>query len=163
MIRQNAQVVRCQDDRIWVRMGSQTGCVACHEGHGCGAGLFAKLLHTKPVIVELARNDMSIEPGQMLVLCLHEKMYIKLVLELYGWPLLAALAGAFAGHGLSNWLQFRPVWVDIGALFGGLLSAVFVVNFMKSRRNVNTILNSMSPAVYYPAETPNMCNRSLSK
>ena len=100
MIEQNVQVVRCQEKRVWVRLGSQTGCTACDNGNGCGAGIFAKLLQRKPVILELAQNDMSVEPGQMVTLAFSEQVYLKLVFASYGWPLLAALAGAFGS----------PVW-----------------------------------------------------
>jgi len=98
MIEQNVRVLRCQGERMWIRMGSQSGCTACDNGKGCGAGLFAKLLQRKPVEIELARSDLSIEAGQMLTLAFPEQVYIKLVLASYGWPLLAALLPHMAGH-----------------------------------------------------------------
>ena len=90
MIEQNVQVVRCSNSRMWVRMGSQSGCTACDNGNGCGAGVFAKLLQTKPVVMELACNDENIRVGQMVTLGFPEQVYLKLVFSHYGWPLLAA-------------------------------------------------------------------------
>jgi len=60
MIEQNVQVVRCAEERIWVRMGSQSGCTACDNGNGCGAGVFAKLLQRKPAIIELPRQQVDV-------------------------------------------------------------------------------------------------------
>jgi len=161
MIEQNVQVVRCLDERLWVRMGSRSGCTACDNGNGCGAGLFAKLLQGKPVVLELARNGMSVEPGQMLTLAFPEQVYLKLVFASYGWPLLAALAGAFAGHGLGQWLQFGPVLIDVATLIGGLLSAWLVARFIKKRNNADVILKSLSLTVYYPSVTPHMCTGTV--
>ena len=160
MIEQNVQVMRCQDKRIWVRLGSQTGCTACDNGNGCGAGVFAKLLQRKPVVLELERNDMSVEPGQMVTLAFSEQVYLKLVLASYGWPLLAALAGAFAGHGLGTWLAVGPALIDVAALSGGLLAGGLLMRLIKNRRNTTDVLNSLQTTVYYPSATPNMCSRN---
>jgi len=65
-------------------MGSQSGCTACDDGRGCGAGLFAKLLRRKPVVLELARNDIDVEAGQMLTLAVPEQLFMRLVLASYG-------------------------------------------------------------------------------
>jgi sigma-E factor negative regulatory protein RseC len=159
MIEQNVQVVRCQENRVWVRLGSQTGCTACDNGNGCGAGIFAKLLQRKPVILELARNNMSVEPGQMVTLAFSEQVYLKLVFASYGWPLLAALAGAFAGHSLGTWLAVGSGLIDLAALSGGLLAGVFVMRLIKNQGNTESVLNSLQATVYYPSATPNMCSR----
>ena len=163
MIEQNVQVVRCQDERLWVRMGTRAGCAACADGNGCGAGLFAKLLRNKPVVIELPRNGLSVEPGQMLTLAFPEQVYIKLVLNSYGWPLLATLAGAYVGHGLGTWLEFGPVMVDVGTLTLGLMAGVIVTGLIKNRNNEDVILGSLSATLYYPSVTPNMCNTTVEK
>jgi sigma-E factor negative regulatory protein RseC len=161
MIEQNVQVVRCQGERMWVRMGSQTGCTACDNGNGCGAGVFAKLLQRKPVIMELARNDASIKPGQMVTLAFPEKVYLKLVFAYYGWPLLAALAGAFAGYGLGVWLQVGAEFIDAGTLVGGLLAGGLVMRILRKRNNAAAILKSLHTTVYFPSTTPNMCSNTV--
>lgn len=163
MIEQNVQVVRCQDERLWVRMGMRTGCVACADGNGCGAGLFAKLLRHKPVVIELPRKGLSIVPGQMLTLAFPEQVYIKLVLNSYGWPLLAALAGAYVGYGLSTWLEFGSAMVDAGTLAIGLMAGFFVAGLAKNRKNEDVILGSLRTTLYYPSVTPNMCNTTVKK
>ena len=141
-------------------MGSKSGCTACDNGQGCGAGLFAKLLQRKPVEIELARNDLNIEAGQMLTLAFPEQVYIKLVLASYGWPLLAALSGAFAGHSLGVWLQFGPVLIDICTLIGALLAGGFVMRLIRNRTDSDAIFKSLQTMLYFPSVTPNMCNMS---
>ena len=162
MIKQNAQVVRCQEEKIWVRMGSQTGCTACDNGLGCGAGLFAKLLQGKPVDIELEQKGLNAKPGQMVTLAFPEQVYIKLVLASYGWPLLAALTGAFAGYGLGAWLQLGSAMIDTVTLGCGLLAGIFVMRWIRIRNHPDTVLRSLRMTVCYPSETPDMCARGQS-
>jgi positive regulator of sigma E activity len=163
MIEQNVQVLKCSDDRLWVRMGSQTGCTACNNGLGCGAGLFAKLFKRKPVVLQLARNDVRVEAGQMLTLAFPEQLYMKLVFASYGWPLLAALAGAYAGYGAGTWLQLSPLLLDTATLAAGVLAAWIFLRFIRSGKTTETILNSLSMTVCFPSDTPNMCNGTVNK
>jgi sigma-E factor negative regulatory protein RseC len=163
MIEQNVQVIRCQDDRLWVRLGSQTGCRACDNGQGCGAGLFARLLQRKPVEIELKRNELIVEPGQMLKLALPEKLYVRLVAASYGWPLLAALAGASAAYGLSASLQLDLMAIDLVTLSAGLLSGFYTMRLCRKRMDTAAILNSLQSKVYFLSDTPNMCSRGLSE
>ena len=168
MIEQNVQVVRCEDKQLWVRLGTRTGCPACADGNGCGAGLFSRLLQHKPVIIELPRNGLSIEPGQMLTLAFPERVYIKLVFNTYGWPLLAALAGAYTGYSLSIWMELTPALVDAGTLVIGLMAGAVVTGFVKNRKTEDEILGSLSTAtlsttLYYPSNTPNMCDVTVKK
>ena len=158
MIEQNVQVLRCESERFWVRMGTRSDCTACDNGKGCGAGLFAKLLQRKPVVLELARKDMQIQAGQMLTLAFPEQVYMKLVLTSYGWPLLAGLAGAYAGYVIGVSLQFGLVMIDVATLTGGILAAWFVLRFFKSRKVAEVFLNSLDTTICVPSNTPNMCN-----
>ena len=95
----------------------------------------------------------------MVTLAFSEQVYLKLVFASYGWPLLAALAGAFAGHGLGTWLAVEPALIDVAALSGGLLAGGFVLRLIKNRGNMENVLNSLQTTVYYPSATPNMCSR----
>lgn len=156
------QVIRCQDDRIWVRLGSRTGCTACDNGNGCGAGIFASLFRRKPVVLELPRNGTSVETGQMLVLAFPEHIYLKLVWNSYGWPLLAALGGAAAGHGLGQWLGLSSGIVDACTLFAGLLAAFLTLRLVKNNADEGRVLRSLRTMVYYPPNNPNMCNENRS-
>jgi len=158
MIEQNVQVVRCNEQRIFVRMGSQSGCSACDNGHGCGAGVFARLLQRKPAIIELARRDIDVRPGQMVTLAFSEQVYLKVVLAYYGWPLVAGLIGAFAGYSLGARLQFGALALDAFTLLGGMLAGGMAMRFLKRQKNTDAVLDALQMAVYYPSATPDMCN-----
>lgn len=163
MIEQNVQVIRCEGEKIWLRLGSQAGCTACDEGNGCGAGVFSKLLQRKPVIVELARKDIIARAGQMVTLAFPEQVYLKMVLAFYGWPLIVALAGAFAGFGLASWVGFEKLLLDVITLAGGLLAATLAMRIIKGRKAENAMLNAMHLADYYPSATPGMCNKGANE
>lgn len=163
MIEQNVQVLRCENERLWVRMGSRSGCTACDNGKGCGAGLFAKLIRNKPVILELARNDLEVESGQMLTLSVPEQVYLKLVFASYGWPLLAALGGAFAGYGLAGWLQLSPVLVDAVTLIAGILAAWLIIRVTRHHGVARNVLGSLDISICFPSSTPNICTGSFKK
>lgn len=163
MIEQNVQVLRCDDERFWVRMGARSGCTSCDNGKGCGAGLFSRLIRNKPVVLELAKDDMKIEPGQMLTLAFPERVYLKMVFVSYGWPLLAALAGAFSGHGLGQWLQFSPLMIDVMTLTAGVLFAWLCMGFFRRRNTVRTLFESMDMRVCISSNKLNMCNDGMNK
>ncbi|MDX2429119.1 MAG: SoxR reducing system RseC family protein [Xanthomonadales bacterium] len=163
MIEQNVQVLRCENERLWVRMGTRSGCTACDNGKGCGAGLFAKLVRNKPVVLELARNELEVESGQMLTLAVPEQVYLKLVFASYGWPLLAALAGAFTAFSIAAWLQLSPVLVDAATLTGGILAAWLIIRLTKQRRTVRNVLSSLDISICFSSATPNICSGSFEK
>lgn len=163
MIEQNVQVVRCSDDRMWVRMGSQSGCSACDNGNGCGAGVFAKLLQSKPVIMELERSDISIRPGQMVTLGFPEQVYLKLVFAYYGWPLLLALIGGFAAYRFGIWATFGPEMLDLVTLLGGLLAGGLLLRGLRKSNSARAFLSSLHTTVYIPSATPNMCSAEVNE
>jgi len=163
MIEQNVQVVRCAEQSIWVRLGSQSGCTACDNGKGCGAGVFAKLLQRKPAIIELPRQGVDVEPGQMVTLAFPEQVYLQMVLTYYGWPLLAALAGAAAAFGFGGRLQLGPVMLDVVTLLGGVLAGGMLMRVLRKFKTADALLESLQMAIYYPSATPGMCGGVTTK
>ena len=133
------------------------------SGQGCGAGLFAKLLRSKPVVLELARADLDVEAGQMLTLAISESGYVKMVFASYGWPLLAALAGALAGHGLGTWLGFGKGPVDGITLLGGILAAWLSIRLTRRLGIAHIFMNSMNISICFPSTTPNICTGKVQK
>lgn len=160
MIEQNVQVLRFQDDRLWVQMGSQSGCSACEDGKGCGAGVFSGLLRRKPVVLELPRNSLEIRVGQMVTLAIPEKVYIGLVLGSYGWPLLAALAGGIGGFMILTRIQVGPVLMDAGTLVSAVFSGYLAVRLYAGRNQAPGLTQKLQSLVYYSAANPNMCKRN---
>ena len=161
MIEQNVQIIRCEDSSVWVRVGSQSGCSACDNGQGCGAGVFAKLLQRKPVVLELPVVNDDLKVGQMATLSFPEQLYLKLVMANYGWPLLAALLMAAAGYAILSKYLTAGFGLDALTLFSGLLGAAMVMGVTRRRGASKRILNEMKMAVCKPSASPGMCEKSI--
>jgi len=113
---------------VLVRIGGQTGCTACDEGRGCGAGLFGKLLKRNPVELELS-NDTGAREGEAVQLGLSESLFMKLVFRLYAWPLIAGLTGAFVAYRLAVSAGASPGIVDLATAAGGVIGALLILIF----------------------------------
>lgn len=114
-------------DFALAEIGSQSGCPACDAGEGCGAGLFGRLLRRKPMRIRL-RHSGFVTAGQAVSLGLREALFLRLVLRLYGWPVLAGLAGGLGGQVIAAQLGAGPGASDLAVLIGGLGTAVLVLN-----------------------------------
>ena len=157
MIEQNVQVIRCENNTVWVRVGSQSGCTACDRGQGCGAGVFAKLLQRRAVEIQLADPQNEYRVGQMVTLSFPERLYLKMVMMNYAWPLLAALAGGWTAFAIANKYQLANGWLDGATLAGGLLAATLVMRMIRQRNTPESILKEMQMAACTHSATPGMC------
>ena len=117
MIEQQARVVRIENGDAWVSVGGQSGCSACDAGKGCGAGIFGRLLRRKPVQLALP-NSIAARAGQAVTLGLPESLFLRLVMRLYGWPLLGGLAGALISHQIGEKFQAASGVLDALTLAG---------------------------------------------
>jgi sigma-E factor negative regulatory protein RseC len=122
VIEQQAQVVRVRDKRVFVRVGADSGCSACDQGKGCGAGVFGKLLKKKPVTLAF-RNDCNARVGQAVMVGVPEAVFLRLVFRFYGFPLLAGLAGAVLGHQIGLVNGANDGMTDLLTLAGALVAA----------------------------------------
>ncbi|NIP19089.1 MAG: hypothetical protein GWM87_13730 [Xanthomonadales bacterium] len=109
-----------------VSVGGQGGCTACDAGRGCGAGLFGRLLRRKPFELELP-NKVGATAGQAVTLGMPESLFMRLVLRLYGWPLLAALTGGWLGYLGGQYLQYGRLATDALTLLGMAGAAALVI------------------------------------
>ena len=157
MIEQNVQVIRCEDNTVWVRVGSQSGCSACDNGQGCGAGVFARLLQRQPVLLQLANPDGQFRVGQMVTLSFPESLYLKMVMMNYAWPLLAALIGGWAAFATASSFQLGGGALDAVTLAGGLIAAILVVRVIRQRGAPESVLDEMRMAACAPSASPGMC------
>jgi sigma-E factor negative regulatory protein RseC len=160
MIEQNVQVIRCEGEKIWLRLGSQSGCSVCDKGNGCGAGVFAKLLQRKPVVLELPGRNIDAKPGQMVTLAFPEQVYLKMVFAYYGYPLIAALVGALIGYSIGSELGLSAVMIDAATLASGVLAAFLMMRGLKKQKATEVLLNAMKMAVYRPSSTQVMCGQA---
>lgn len=126
MIEQQGLVVEASGEMVSVRLGGSSGCAACDAGKGCGAGVFGRLLQRKPVVLEL-HNAPGARVGQAVMVGLPEKLFLRLVLGFYLYPLLAGLAGAVIGHYVSVKFRAGPATADGLALLGAMLAGTTVL------------------------------------
>ncbi len=153
MIEQNAKVVSCRGSQLRVRLGAETGCAACAAGHGCGAGLFARLLQSGPVEIEVERGGLEAVPGQMVTLALPEKTYLKLVWIFYAWPLLAALVAALFVDNVMAGITVSSGVVDGMTLAAALLAGGLVARAGKTGEVSSALLGSLRLAACKSAES----------
>ena len=133
MIEQQGRVTAAEGGRARVLLGGASGCSACDEGKGCGAGVFGRLLRRRPVEMDL-RNTVDANPGQAVVVGLPESLFLALALRLYLYPLLAGMAGAVAGYVLAGGLQAGDFWTDFSALAAAIAAAAAVIYRNRRRR-----------------------------
>ncbi len=159
MIEQNVVVMQCLQEQILVRLGGQNGCSVCDAGHGCGAGVFARLLQRKPVTLELARGDLDVSPGQMVTLAYPEKVYLKLVLVYYAWPLLAALTAALWVNAVVVDMQAAVLTLDMITLLTALTVGGLVLRILNKRATAGRLLKSLELTVSNISASPATCSR----
>lgn len=131
-MKRRGQIIHLDQQQFTVRVG-RSGCERCEAGHGCGAGLFNRLLApgyfdiTLPVTAlaaELA-DDEAPQVGQWLSLWIDERLMLHLAFRVYGLTLCAFLLAAVACYGVAHvWLQ--GFWLDLSVLFAGLLAAGYL-------------------------------------
>ena len=81
-----------------------------------------------PVELELS-NDTGSRAGDAVQLGLSESLFMKLVLRLYGWPLLAGFAGAVAAYRLAVWAGATSGILDLATAAGGATGALMILIF----------------------------------
>lgn len=139
MIEQQARVLSVDGPSALVLVGRQSGCAVCDAGKGCGAGLFGRLVRRKPLEIRLD-NAAGARVGQSVQLGLQESLYMRLVIQLYGLPLVAGLGGGFIGRYLGMRAAAAPVVLDalvlVGALGGALVALIFL--HRASKRDINS-------------------------
>ena len=161
MIEQNVQIVRCEHNTVWVRIGSRTGCATCDNGQGCGAGVFARLLERKPVVLELPVTNDDLRVGQMATLEFPEQLYLKLVMANYGWPLLVALLSAWGAFSLMSHFGSNGIFLDLVTLAGGVLGGALMWHLARRRGATQQILNELKMAVCKPSAAPGLCEKQI--
>jgi sigma-E factor negative regulatory protein RseC len=92
MLEQTAEVVRSAADGIWVRAVEPSGCGTC-GGQGCASRRIAELFQRKPRQF-LVDCDLSLSPGDRVVIGIPRGSVLKSAARAYGLPLGLMLAGA---------------------------------------------------------------------
>lgn len=121
MLEQTAEVIKTASDGVWVQAVEPSGCGTC-AGQGCSSRRIAELFQRSPRHF-LVDCDLSLSPGDRVVIGVAEGSVLKSALRAYGLPLGLMLAGALLAQailpgdgpalagvllgGLAGWLAVR--------------------------------------------------------
>lgn len=119
MIRELAEVVAVEADRLVVSTELKTGCGSCAQQSTCGAGIISKAFSDRRAEFHVRRPAGEFQPGQHIELLLPEQALTQLSLLMYGIPLLALLVTAL---GLTLLTTISEGWVIISAFLSFGLS-----------------------------------------
>lgn len=114
MLEQTAEVIKTAPDGIWVQAVEPSGCGTC-AGQGCSSRRIAELFQRKPRHF-LVDCDLSLAPGDRVVLGIADGSVLKSALRAYGLPWGLMLSGALLAQAV------RPG--DGAALVGMLLGGM---------------------------------------
>ena len=99
MLEQTAEVIKTAADGIWVRAVEPSGCGTC-GGKGCSSRRIAELFQRKPRQF-LVDCDLSLAPGDRVVVGMPEGSVLKSAWRVYGLPLTLMLAGALLAQAVQ--------------------------------------------------------------
>jgi sigma-E factor negative regulatory protein RseC len=114
MLEQTAEVIKTASDGVWVQAVEPSGCGTC-AGQGCSSRRIAELFQRSPRHF-LVDCDLSLSPGDRVVIGVAEGSVLKSALRAYGLPLGLMLAGAL----LAQAIQPGDGPALAGVLLGGL-------------------------------------------
>lgn len=114
MLEQTAEVTRTASDGVWVQAVEPSGCGVC-EGQGCSSRRIAELFQRKPRQFQVD-CDLSLSPGDRVIVGIADGSVLKSALRVYAWPLGLMLAGALVAQSVDPG--------DGSAVFGLILGGV---------------------------------------
>lgn len=114
MLEQTAEVIKTASDGIWVQAVEPSGCGTC-GGQGCASRRIAELFQRKPRHF-LVDCDLSLSPGDRIVVGIARGSVLRSALRVYGLPLGLMLAGAL----LAQAVQPGDGPALVGMLLGGV-------------------------------------------
>ncbi len=122
MIEENAQVIRVDNQVAWVRTQRKSTCGQCQVQKGCGTQLFSKLFGNRMTELKVI-NTVQVEPGDEVIVGLHESALIKSALIMYLLPLMLMLIFSLMANLLVNQSQLPVVFAGLFGLMCGFMLA----------------------------------------
>ncbi len=113
MLEQTAEVIKSAANGIWVQAVEPSGCGTC-GGRGCSSRRIAELFQRKPRLF-LVDCDLSLSPGDRVVVGIARGSVLKSAWRVYGLPLALMLTGAL----LAQAIQPGDGAAVAGMLLGG--------------------------------------------
>lgn len=122
MIRELAEVVAVDGQRITVSTELKTGCGSCEQQSVCGAGIISKVFSNRQAQFEVI-SSVAVTPGQQVELLIPEQVITRFSLLMYGLPILslavvAALLQSLSTlpEGLIILFSFAAMWLSFRGL-----------------------------------------------
>ncbi|MHB1215559.1 MAG: SoxR reducing system RseC family protein [Thiobacillus sp.] len=118
MLEQTAEVIKTASDGIWVQAVEPSNCGTC-GGKGCGSRRIAELFQRKPRHF-LVDCDLSLSPGDRIVVGIARGNVLRSALRVYGLPLGLMLAGALLAQSVRPGDGPAVIGMLLGGVAGGL-------------------------------------------
>lgn len=118
MLEQTAEVIRTAADGIWVQAVEPAGCGTC-AGQGCSSRRIAELFQRKPRHF-LVDCDLSLSPGDRVVVGIAKGSVLKSAMRAYALPLALMLTGALLGQSIQHGDGPALLGMLLGGMVGGL-------------------------------------------
>jgi sigma-E factor negative regulatory protein RseC len=125
MIEESAQVVRIDENGVWVETRRRSTCSGCAAEKGCGTAVLSKVLGNRRTQIRVLA-DMPLAVGDQVLIGIGEQALVRGSLAVYAVPLLLLLLGAVlgrlgAGSGLWTNGEAASLLLGLGGLAAGLL------------------------------------------
>lgn len=135
MIEELATVIAIDNENITVESTVKSSCSGCKQVDSCGSGQIAKAFPQKKLITSI-NSHLPVKLGDNVVIGLSEKILLKSAWQVYIWPLIGLIIGAFLGQ-----------WLIEQALFSHEIIAILIsvvgggIGFNCARSQQNKIVN----------------------
>ncbi|MGM0481399.1 MAG: SoxR reducing system RseC family protein [Pseudomonadota bacterium] len=126
-----AEVVAVQGNRITLTTQLKTACSGCSQKTTCGAGILSKLFADRNAQFTVI-SDTRVEPGEQVEISMPEQQVTRFALLLYGMPILMLLLSAVV---LTSF-QTLPEWLIILLSFGSFAAAFVALKHWFQKRDV---------------------------
>lgn len=155
MIEETARVVRVDGQDAWVETQRKSTCSSCAAQYGCGTSTLAKVLGKRRALIRVLTR-LDLEPGDRVVLGIHERALVRGSVAVYAVPIILMLLGAIGGEfgaqqNLWSSGELASIVLGISGLGGGLYwLARFTRRIRNDRDFQPVVLRKLSDAVPHP-------------
>jgi sigma-E factor negative regulatory protein RseC len=140
MLEQTVEVMKTAADGIWVRAVESASCGVC-AGQGCSSRRIAELFQRKPRLFQVD-CDLSLSPGDRVIVGIADGSVLKSALRVYGLPLVGMLIGALTAQALQPGDGAALAGLVAGGALGLLLArGGRIARPLVLRRETNTVLH----------------------
>jgi len=125
MLEEPAQVVRIEDNEVWVETQRRSSCDSCAAEKACGTATLSRVLGNRRSVVRVI-SATPLRVGDQVIIGIREQALVRGSLAVYAVPILLLLLGGLIGElgaELSIWknAEFASISLGILGLIAGLV------------------------------------------